>query len=173
MNALVFHKFKNICTGIKTMLWTRNTNCFTIFVHRNFRRKCHSDCEYHIVPRPRKWGLRKVLTIIIRYFLWASLVITGLTKSGEIGNGFWLFTFIHALQYLYIIHCTQCTVHCTYCTVCTVLFNVHVPGLHICLKVSTKPGAALRAKTTKLGILHFKRQIYNENRNNCVLYTVQ
>ena len=55
MKALLFHKFKNIC--IKTILWTRNTNCFTIFVHRNFRRKSHSDCEYHIVPRPRKWGL--------------------------------------------------------------------------------------------------------------------
>ena len=45
MKALVFHKFRNIC--IKTILWTRNTNCFTIFVHRNFRRKTHSDCEYH------------------------------------------------------------------------------------------------------------------------------
>ena len=32
MKALVFHKFKNIC--IKTILWTRNTNYFTTFVHR-------------------------------------------------------------------------------------------------------------------------------------------
>ena len=56
MQALLFHKFKNIC--IKTTLWTRNTNCFTIFVHRNFRRKSHSDCEYHLVPWLRKWGLR-------------------------------------------------------------------------------------------------------------------
>ena len=30
MKALLFHIFKNIC--IKTILWTRNTNCFTIFV---------------------------------------------------------------------------------------------------------------------------------------------
>ena len=55
MKALLFHKFRNIC--IKTILWTRNTNCFTIFVHWNFRRKGHSDCEYHLVPRPHKWGL--------------------------------------------------------------------------------------------------------------------
>ena len=53
--ALLFHTFRSIC--IKTILWTRNTICFTIFVHRNFRRKSHSDCEYQIVPRPRKWGL--------------------------------------------------------------------------------------------------------------------
>ena len=33
MKALLFHKFRNIC------IKTRNTNCFTIFVHRNFRRK--------------------------------------------------------------------------------------------------------------------------------------
>ena len=52
MKALLFHKFRNIC--IKTILWTRNTNCFTIFLLRNFRRKSHSDCEYHIVPWPRK-----------------------------------------------------------------------------------------------------------------------
>ena len=56
MKALLFHKFRNIC--IKTILWNRNKYCFTIFVHRNFRRKNHSDCEYHIVPRPRKWGLK-------------------------------------------------------------------------------------------------------------------
>ena len=31
MKALVFHKFRNIF--IKTILWTMNTNCFTIFVH--------------------------------------------------------------------------------------------------------------------------------------------
>ena len=55
LNSL-FHKFRNIC--IKTILWNRNKYCFTIFVHRNFRRKNHSDCEYHIVPRPRKWGLK-------------------------------------------------------------------------------------------------------------------
>ena len=30
LKALLFHKYKNIC--IKTILWTRNTNCFTIFV---------------------------------------------------------------------------------------------------------------------------------------------
>ena len=30
-----------------------------IFVHRNFKRKSHSDCDYHIVPRPRKWGLTR------------------------------------------------------------------------------------------------------------------
>ena len=28
----MFHKFKNIC--ITTILWTRNTNCFTIFGRR-------------------------------------------------------------------------------------------------------------------------------------------
>ena len=54
MKALLFHNFKNIC--IKTILWTRNTNCFTIFVNRNFRRKGHSPrCQYHIDPRPSKW----------------------------------------------------------------------------------------------------------------------
>ena len=53
MKVLLFHKFKNICR--KTILWTRDTNCFTIFVHRNFRRYGHTQsCEYHIVPRPRK-----------------------------------------------------------------------------------------------------------------------
>ena len=38
------HCFINLksCICIKTILWTRNTNCFTIFVHRNFRRKGHS-----------------------------------------------------------------------------------------------------------------------------------
>ena len=46
MKALLFYKFRNIC--IKKTLWTRKTNCFTIFVHRNFRTKSHSDCEYHI-----------------------------------------------------------------------------------------------------------------------------
>ena len=55
MKALFFHKFKNIC--IKTIFWTRNTNCFTIFVHRIFRRNCIQNCEYHIIPQPRKWGL--------------------------------------------------------------------------------------------------------------------
>ena len=58
MKALLFHKFRNIC--INTILWTRNTNCFTIFVHRSFRRKSHSDCEYHRVPRPRKLGLNPI-----------------------------------------------------------------------------------------------------------------
>ena len=57
MRALLFHKFKNLC--IKTILWTRNTNCFTISVHRNFRRKVHSKLwvSYTVVPRPCKWGL--------------------------------------------------------------------------------------------------------------------
>ena len=31
MKALLFRKFRNICK--KTILWTRNTNCFTIFVN--------------------------------------------------------------------------------------------------------------------------------------------
>ena len=58
MKALLFHKFKNIC--IKTMLWTMNTRCLTIFVHRNFRRKVNSKLwvSYSIVPRPCKWGLK-------------------------------------------------------------------------------------------------------------------
>ena len=46
--------------------WTRNTNCFTIFVHRNYRRYGQwaiQSCEYHIVPRPRKWGLTKELRV--------------------------------------------------------------------------------------------------------------
>ena len=58
MKALLFHEFRNIC--IETILWTRKTNCFTIFLPRNFRRKSHSNCEYHIVPGPRKWGLNCV-----------------------------------------------------------------------------------------------------------------
>ena len=51
--------FKNIC--IKTILWTRNTNCFTIFVHGNFRRKGHSKLwvSYCIVPRPCKCWWKK------------------------------------------------------------------------------------------------------------------
>ena len=48
--------FINLETYIKTILWTMNTNCLTIFVQRNFRRKSHSYCEYHIVLRPRNWG---------------------------------------------------------------------------------------------------------------------
>ena len=60
MKALLFHKYRNIC--IKTILWTRNTYCFTIFVHRKLRRKNHSDCDYHLVQRPRKWGLKVVNT---------------------------------------------------------------------------------------------------------------
>ena len=51
MKALLFHKFRNIC--IKTIFWTRKTNCFTIFVLRNFRRKSHSDCEYFIQSHGR------------------------------------------------------------------------------------------------------------------------
>ena len=65
MNALLFHKFRTIC--IKTILWTRNTNCFTIFVHANFRRKSHPDCDYHIVPRPRKWGSIIIFSLVIIY----------------------------------------------------------------------------------------------------------
>ena len=52
----MFHKFRIIC--IKTILWTRNANCFTIFVHRNLRRNGIQSCEYHIVPGPRKWGFK-------------------------------------------------------------------------------------------------------------------
>ena len=49
MKALLFHKFK------KTILWTRNTNCFTIFVHmRILGEKTIQSCEYHIVPQPGK-----------------------------------------------------------------------------------------------------------------------
>ena len=35
-----------------TILWTRNTNCFTVFVHLG--EMAIQSCEYHIVPRPRK-----------------------------------------------------------------------------------------------------------------------
>ena len=53
MKALLFHKFKNMC--IKTILWTRNTNGFTIFVHiGTLGEKTIQSCEYHIVPRPCK-----------------------------------------------------------------------------------------------------------------------
>ena len=51
MKALLFNKFKKhmykfkLLEGIKPNHWTKNTNCFTIFVHtvhRSYRRKGHS-----------------------------------------------------------------------------------------------------------------------------------
>ena len=70
MKALLFHKFRNIC--IKTILWTRKTNCFTIFVLRNFRRKAIQTVSIiYVVPRPRKWGLPtfcKFLAICSKFY---------------------------------------------------------------------------------------------------------
>ena len=42
LSFCIYFKFKNIAR--KTILWTRNKNCFTIFVRvlRNLRRNCHS-----------------------------------------------------------------------------------------------------------------------------------
>ena len=56
-----------------------NTNCFTIFVHWNFRRKIHSDWEYHIVPRPRKSKLdyqKIVVRVGINYVMTVVMYIT-------------------------------------------------------------------------------------------------
>ena len=49
MKAVLFHKFKSIC--IKTILWTRTTNCFTIFVHvcTTFGEMAIQSCEDHLV----------------------------------------------------------------------------------------------------------------------------
>ena len=58
MKALLIHKFKNIPVCVKTIpvpvLWIRNANCFTIFVHRNLGEKSIQSCEYHVVQRPCK-----------------------------------------------------------------------------------------------------------------------
>ena len=53
MKALLFHKFKNIC--IKTIFWTRNPNCLYLVT---LGEKAIQSCEYHKVPRPRKWGFK-------------------------------------------------------------------------------------------------------------------
>ena len=53
----VYKKALYCSINLRTKLWTRNTNCCTSFVHRNWRNGIQ-NCEYHIVPRPRKWGWR-------------------------------------------------------------------------------------------------------------------
>ena len=76
MKALLFHKFRNIC--IKTILWTRNTNCFTIFLHSvrvadrlTIFHVSHS-AHLHILYTTVVGGLsyihsRGFITILVRY----------------------------------------------------------------------------------------------------------
>ena len=74
---------------LKTILWTRNTNCFSIFVHRNLRRNGIQNCEYHIVPRPRKWGLIKysinfVALLTKTEWHWSLLHMVGQKNPGNL-----------------------------------------------------------------------------------------
>ena len=67
VKALLFHKIKNICK--KTILLNWNTNCFTIFVLRNFRRKGHSK-----LSQPCKWGLKGFVVLYIHYTVGLALI---------------------------------------------------------------------------------------------------
>ena len=53
MKALLFHKFKNIC--MKTILWTIGIQNVSLFLYiGTLGEIALQNCEYHIVPRPRK-----------------------------------------------------------------------------------------------------------------------
>ena len=94
MKALLFHKFKNIC--IKGILWTRNTNCFTIFVRRNFRRKGHSKLRVSYSPTAMysKWGLMSSVSKTIFFKGFAGWKVSLCTRICVGHSLFFLFIYL-------------------------------------------------------------------------------